>query len=551
MERYELGEAFFVSGRSTFFRATNRILGSEVLVRRLDRDPERADDQRATFFREQRHSAALQHPRLHKTLDVFEADDALWSVHPWMPLRPSDELIEERGPFAVADAARMAAHVADALSYLHERGFLHGRISPEFVLCGDRGDTVLTNLVKSADLAAGIWPLRDAVLGLGHFSAPEERRGEKPTEHSDLFGLAATFLFWVNGTVDDVDALVRRWCESGDATAETTIVAASVPQLPRVLADALAGALEPDPARRRGSAAALAALFSELYSRQAAEVPIGFETGTLLAANGLAEPLELTGRIGAGRFGVVLRARTASLGNRLAVKVLKPEHRDDALAVERFVREARALAKIRHENVVRVVGIGSSREVPFLVMDFVEGPTLATHLRKHGVLEPTEAARLALGIARGLGAIHDAALLHRDLKPDNVMLCGAECPVITDLGIAKSLRDETLTMSGALLGTPLYMAPEQARGDMTSQATDLYALGTILYECLSGGPPHRATDLFALLRAVGSREPDPLPEGVPDELAALVAELLRKDPRERPRSAADVAERLETFLARA
>jgi serine/threonine protein kinase len=549
MERYELGEQIFASGPSTFYIARNRILDSEVLVRRLAVDPARADDQRATFFREQRHIASLRHPHIHKTLDVFEEDGALWSVHPYVPSRPTDQIVAERGPFAVADAARIAAHVADALSYLHGRGFVHGRVTPAFVLVAEHGDTILTNWVKSSDLAAGVWPLRDAVRGLGPFSAPEERCGERPTEASDVFGLAAVFLFWVGGSISDVESLVRTFCETGDATDDALRLAERVPQLPRVLADALGAALQPDPARRKGSAAALAALFSELHSRQVAETPVGFETGTELRADGLPEPLELTGRIGAGRFGVVLRARTASGGNRFAVKALKPEHRDDALAVERFLREARALAHIRHENVVRVLGVGQTRDVPFLVMDFLDGPSLASHVRRNGCLEPAETAAIGFGLARGLVAIHDAALLHRDLKPDNVMLIDGGRPVITDLGVAKSLRDEKLTMSGAIVGTPLYMAPEQAWGGEVCQTADLYALGGILYECLSGAPPHRATEIVELLNAVRTRAPDPLPESVPPALSDLVFRLLRKNPEDRPHRAADVAAELEGIAA--
>jgi serine/threonine protein kinase len=549
MQRYELAEAFFSSGPSTFFRATNRLLGSEVVVRRLEIDPARANDQKETFFREQRHVASLRHPHIQKTLDVFEEDGALWSVHPYVPIRTTDRDVADRGPYAVADAARIAAHVADALSYLHERGFVHGRVAPRFVLVGEHGDAILTNWVKSADLAAGIWPLRDAVLGLSTFSAPEERCGERPAAASDLFGLAATFLYWVTGSTGDVEALVRTFCDTGDATKDALVVAGRVPQLSRVLAEALGAALQPDPERRSGSAAALAALFSELHSRQAAELPTGFETGTLLTVKGLDEAIELTGRVGAGRYGVVLRARSPARGNSFAVKALKPEHRDDTVVVERFVREARALARIRHENVVRVLGVGESREVPFLVMDFLDGPTLATHVRRNGTLPPAETAALGIGLARGLSAIHASALLHRDLKPDNVMLVAGGRPVITDLGVAKALREEALTMSGALVGTPLYMAPEQASGDETTQATDLYALGAILYECLTGAPPHRAPDLMALLVAVRTRAPEALPDDVPAPLADLVFALLRKEQSKRPQDAAEVAATLEGITA--
>jgi serine/threonine protein kinase len=542
--RYELGETIFVSGPSTFYMGRNPMLGNEVVVRRLAIDPERADDVRTTFFREMRHNAALRHPHIIKVLDVFEEDGFLWSVHPYVPSRPTSEIVEENGPLPLADAARIAAHTADALSYLHERGFVFGRLTPRFVLVAERGDTILTNFVKSADLAAGIWPLRDAVRGIGPFSAPEERAGEKPTEASDLFGLAAVFVYWVTGSVAGVEGVVRAYCESGDGSAEARQLAALVPQLPRVLAGALESALQPDPEKRRGSAAAFAALFAELHTRQAADVPSGFETGTRLLVKGFTEPVELTGRLGSGRYGVVMQARSTSCSKGLAVKVLKPEHRDDELVVERFLREARALLHIRHENVVRVHGVGEERGVPFLVMDFLDGPDLATYLRRSGCLEPHETASIAHGIASGLAAIHDEALLHRDLKPENVMIVGKQHPVITDLGVAKALREERLTMSGALVGTPLYMAPEQASGGEIGPATDLYALGAILYECLSGAPPHRAADLVALLYALQSAEPKPLPDDVPQPLARLTMQLLQKDPAQRPSDATRVAEEL-------
>lgn len=548
MTRYELGEVVFASGPSTFHRARNPVLGNELLVRRLAPDPARAEDQRATFFREQRHLAGLRHPYIQKTLDAFEEEGALWSVHPLVPARPTDQILAERGPFDLSDAARIASHVADALAYLHERGFLHGRLSPGFVLVDDRGDTLLTNLVKSADLAAGIWPLREAVRGLGPFSSPEERRGERPTEASDLYGLAALFLHWIHGTTPAPGAppgSLRETIAAGTAGRAGTPAASPVP---RVLADALAAALEPDPARRRGSAAALAALFGDLHSLHAAEVPTGFETGSFLAAQGIRGPVEVLGRIGSGRFGVVLRARGSASGEPLAVKVLKSEHRSDPVLGERFLREAMALRRIRHENVVRVLGIGEAGEVPFLVMDFLDGPMLSTHILRRGALEPAEAASVALGIARGLEAIHGASLLHRDLKPENIMLVGGTCPVITDLGVAKGVREQGLTLSGMVVGTPLYMAPEQAWGGEVGPASDLFALGGVLYECLAGAPPHGGTNLMALFLDVRNRTPAPLPSAVPAALSDLVFRLLRKDPAERPPGAGAVALELEGLM---
>jgi serine/threonine protein kinase len=547
VNRYELGEILFDSPPSTFYLGRNALLGSEVLVRRLEIDPARAENVRETFYREQRHMAALGHPRIMSTLDVFEEDGALWSVHPYSPARPTQEIVEEHGPFAIAEAARIGAHVADALSHLHARDFVHGRINPDFVLVDERGDVTITNLVKSADLAGGGWPLREAVRGVGPFSAPEEWDGERTTPESDLFSLAATFLYWIEGQTTEIEGIVQAFRTHGSGRAPD--LKHRFPIITEALADALEGALVPDPKERRGSAAALAALFSELERQRAAEVPAGFETGTLLQSEGCGCAVVLEGRIGAGRYGVVLRAGSPDCGGGFAVKALKPEHRDDKLAVERFVREAQALHNLRHPNVVHVHGVGTQRGMPYVVMDFLDGPDLSTLLRRTGVLEPARAAAIGLEIACGLDAIHSESLLHRDLKPANVMMVGGEKPVITDLGVAKALAEETLTMTGALIGTPMYMSPEQAWGKPIGPTADLYALGAVLYECLSGAPPLTAPDLMGLLKVLRDVRPAPLPDDVPAALAGLTMRLLEKNPSQRPQTAKEVIAELGEIVA--
>src|SRR5687768_13146285 len=193
---YELLEVVGEFGPSRFHRARNEILGNEVIVRRLVPDPARAEDARTTFFREMRHAASLRHPHLLRPLDVFEANGFLWSVSELRRGTPTSEMVESGGPVSLVDATHWGAQVGDALAYLHGKGFVSGRVSPRWVLVDVEGP-MLVSFTKSADLAAGIWPLRAAVQALSPFTAPEELRGERPTAKSDVYSLAATVAWWL------------------------------------------------------------------------------------------------------------------------------------------------------------------------------------------------------------------------------------------------------------------------------------------------------------------------------------------------------------------
>ncbi|MDF1700714.1 MAG: serine/threonine-protein kinase, partial [Planctomycetota bacterium] len=310
-------------------------------------------------------------------------------------------------------------------------------------------------------------------------------------------------------------------------------------------------ALAADPAERHGSVEALGSLLVEVHQRQAAEVPSGFQTGAVLRPLGCDDGVEVLARHGAGAFGIVLRARARQGGRILAVKALKPEHRDDQNAHERFLREARALQQIDHPNVVGIHGVGEEHGTPYAVMEFVDGPDLGTLLLREGTLSPERTARLGAHIARGLAAIHQEGIIHRDLKPHNVLVADGERPVIADFGIARQRETTRLTMTGQLAGTPLYMAPEQFAGAEPTVAVDLYALGTILYELLSGGVPFLGGDTISTITRIRDMPPPALPEDIPPALRTLTLALLAKDPAERPSDADGVAEQLTALTAEA
>ena len=261
----------------------------------------------------------------------------------------------------------------------------------------------------------------------------------------------------------------------------------------------------------------------------------------------------LDAEIGRGGMGVVYRARDERLGRTVAVKALSPHLLRDPRARARLEREARAAAALLHEAVATVFALEEHAGQPCIVSEYVDGQTLRARLDT-GPMPPQEAAGLGIAIARALGAAHAHGIVHRDLKPENVMLTAAGRVKVLDFGIAH-VDDETartVTATGFVLGTPGYMAPEQLRGQPVDARTDVFALGVVLYELMTGQAPFGREPSPSVVAAVLERTPsDPaaIQPGVPDALSAVVMRCLAKDPADRYASMAQVAAALERARA--
>jgi hypothetical protein len=262
------------------------------------------------------------------------------------------------------------------------------------------------------------------------------------------------------------------------------------------------------------------------------------------------EVLEILGR---GGFGIVVRAFDEVLQRVVAIKVLAPHLASTSPARKRFLREARSAGCIRHDNVVQIYAV-EEQPLPYLVMEHIPGKTLQQKLDQTGPLEVADVLHIGQQIARGLAAAHEQGLIHRDVKPGNILLeSHVEQKVkLTDFGLARAADDASLSQSGVVAGTPLYMAPEQARGDALDHRADLFSLGSVLYTMVSGRPPFRAATALAVLKRVADDTPRPIPQIIPEVpqwLCDLIARLHAKDPAQRFQSAADVADLLGQHLA--
>jgi WD40 repeat protein/serine/threonine protein kinase len=261
---------------------------------------------------------------------------------------------------------------------------------------------------------------------------------------------------------------------------------------------------------------------------------------------------EIVGVIGRGGMGVVLKGFDGPLNRYVAIKLLAPMLATSGAARQRFSREARAAAAVVHQHVIAILDVNEHGGLPYLVMPYMSGPSLQRRIDRDGALSVLELLRISRQVALGLAAAHEQGLVHRDVKPANILLeSDVERVTITDFGLARAIDDVSITQPGIIAGTPQYMSPEQSRGEALDHRSDLFSLGSVMYAMCTGMPPFRGDGTVPLLRKISDEEPRPLRDlnpDVPEWLEDIIRTLHRKRPEERIQSAAELAALLDEYL---
>ncbi len=305
----------------------------------------------------------------------------------------------------------------------------------------------------------------------------------------------------------------------------------------------------------------LSSVSVEIASEMPDDSRVEFETVMLSFLDAPSHP-ELLGRlgryevervIGTGGMGIVLKAHDTELHRVVAIKILAAHLANSASARKRFAREAQAAAAVLHPNVIPIYNVESEGKLPYLVMQCVSGLSLQAKVDRCGMLPLTDTLRIAKQTASGLAAAHDQGLVHRDVKPANILLEeNVDRVILSDFGLARAVDDASLTRTGVVAGTPHYMSPEQARGDAIDTRSDQFSLGSVMYFMLTGRPPFRATGAMGVLHRICNEEHrsiEQINENVPHEVVILIDRLLAKDPAKRFDTMHNVEIEIEGLLA--
>ncbi len=268
---------------------------------------------------------------------------------------------------------------------------------------------------------------------------------------------------------------------------------------------------------------------------------------------GKIDQFEVDSKIGQGGMGIVLKGFDRELNRAVAIKILAPYLASNGTARKRFAREAQAAAAVVHPNVVPIYSVDSSPTRPYIVMQLVPGNSLQTLVQQKGPLEPKDIVRVSMQIAAGLAAAHNQGLIHRDVKPGNILIeRDVSRVMITDFGLARAVDDAGMTQTGWLAGTPHYMSPEQSRGDDLDPRSDLFSLGSLMYFLATGREPFRGDKPYAVIQKIINQQPTDamaLNADIPVALSDIIEKLLEKDPKNRFQTAGEVSHILEHYLA--
>jgi TOMM system kinase/cyclase fusion protein len=574
LSHYRLVERLGGGGMGVVYKAWDltleRFAAVKLLAVRAGGDDDDAFKRR--FLREARAASSLDHPNLCTVYEAGEsADGRLFIAMALCDGEPLDRVLRG-GRLPLERAADIAAQVAAGLDLAHEKGVVHRDVKPANIILGAGGRAILVDfgIARVADQTR----LTQAgnVMGTAAYMAPEQFLGAVADARSDVWSLGVVLYEMVTGSQPfrgvpdrqlaaeilrrDVEPMVRR---RPGVPAELDRVAARA--LARRPADRYQRAGElGDALRCLAAAGVLAAADGEetvveisgapTSAAAPVEPPAAAPAAAGPWAGRIVSHYRLLGLIGGGGMGVVYKAEDTRLARPVALKFLPPELTRDPHAKARFLREAQAASALDHPNVCTIHEVGESAEGQlFLVMACYDGETLRQRLAR-GPLPVEALIDFALQIARGLAKAHRHGIVHRDVKPANLMITADEVLKILDFGIAKAAGAAALTGAGWSLGTPGYMSPEQARGEEIDARTDLWSLGAVVYEMAAGRRPFRGEHEQAVLYSLLHLDPEPLaslrPE-VPPELARIAGRLLAKDPALRYPNAAEVIADLQAL----
>jgi serine/threonine protein kinase len=516
----------------------NRVVALKVI------HPELAEESQFArrFQREAKLLAKLDSSHAVKVLDYGEEEGLAFIVLEYVEGRTLAAILEEEGALEVEWALSLARQVAQGLAHADEAGIVHRDIRPANIMVAPSGLARIMDfgIAKGADLSR---LTATGVLGSPHYLSPEQAEGEEVDIRSDIYSLGITLFEMLTGQrpyeADNVVDIVLKHLQEPIPSLRQFDE-----EIPGEVEELVKRCLDKNPEERFRTPVELMEAIDKTLGGAEGGPPPGIEVALVGQTLGQYRMVE---RIGRGGMATVYKAYQPALDRYVAVKVLPAYLAHAPAFAARFRREAKAIAKLNHPHILPVHDVGQEGELSYIVMRYVEGGTLKKMLGRPLALE--KVVDIIAQIGDALDYAHQQGIVHRDIKPANVLMDRGRWALLSDFGLAKMTVDSVqITKTGVGMGTPAYMSPEQAQGEKVDERSDIYSLGIMLFEMLTGQVPFEAdTPLAVLIKHLSA--PLPLPRQVnpdiPEALERVILKAMAKAPEDRYQRVGEMVEALK------
>jgi len=560
-ERYEILKRLGEGGMGAVYKARDHELDRLVALKVIRPELAGHPDILRRFKQELILARQVTHKNVVRIFDLGTADGRKFITMDFIEGNDLKSIINERGKIPPAEAVPIVEQICRGLEAAHTEGVVHRDLKPQNVMVDDAGRVWLMDFGLARSMELSGLTRTGVLMGTPDYMSPEQARAEKVDARSDLFSVGIIFFEMLIGRLPfQADTLMAKLLQRVQQRAVP--VNEIDPGIPADIAAVVSKCLEPDVTKRYqstreilndlGGGASISSPASGSALASAAASGLGaFSLADLGPGSQFGPRYRIESVIGEGGMGKVYKAYDSDLDRTVALKLVRPELAEDANSLQRFKQELLLASRISHRNILRIHDLGDVNGVKFISMAFVQGMDLHDSLARQGRLPIERAVNIAKQLAGALEAAHAEGVVHRDLKPRNVLIDVDDHIYVSDFGLAKSLdSDKTgMTRVGEVLGTPRYMSPEQAESKAADHRSDIYSLGVIFYEMLTGEVPFNGeSSLQVMFQHVQQQPKDPrlLNPELPEYLAVIILRCLEKDPAQRYQSANDLLADLES-----
>ncbi len=562
-ERYEILKRLGEGGMGAVYKARDHELDRLVALKVIRPELAGHPDILRRFKQELILARQVTHKNVVRIFDLGNADGRKFITMDYIEGRDLKSILVERGKLPPAEVVPIFQQICRGLEAAHVEGVVHRDLKPQNVMVDGAGRVWLMDFGLARSMELSGLTRTGVLMGTPDYMSPEQARAEKVDARSDLFSLGIIVYEMLTGRLPfQADTLMAKLLMRVQQNA--TPVTEIDPSIPASLGAVVARCLERDVNKRYqnvreilddllGDTKTIGASSSsgagQNTSLTQAEAPVSLSA--LGPGSQFGPRYRIESEIGEGGMGKVYKAHDSDLDRTVALKLVRPELARDASSLQRFKQELLLASRISHRNILRIHDLGDVGGVKFISMAFIQGMDLHELIAKMGKLQTERVINIAKQLAGALEAAHAEGVVHRDLKPRNVLITVDDHVYVSDFGLAKSLDAETtaMTRAGEVLGTPRYMSPEQAESKPADHRSDLYSLGVILYEMATGEVPFTGeSSLQVMFQHVQQAPKDPrlLNPETPEYLAIIILKCLEKDPALRYQSAAELLHDLES-----